>query len=174
MADIERIVGTETGKSAFEKTDRNVVKLDGDIDDLAGTGRTTETVKGNKDDLVAHKAEKATQANLGHVKLPPDSQILNLINGWTNSSYPLSVYKDDFGRVHLSGSCSDGVSTNGTALAILPSEFRPLKNIYAVCIKANNQSRFNIIINRSSSEIRIYGIDSTGVIELNISYEGER
>ncbi len=39
------------------------------INDLAGTGRTTETVKGVADDLEAHKAEKATDTKLGHVKL---------------------------------------------------------------------------------------------------------
>ena len=31
---IERILGTETGKSAFEKTDRNMVKLDADLEGL--------------------------------------------------------------------------------------------------------------------------------------------
>ena len=38
------------------------------INDLAGDGRTTETVKGVSDALNTHLAEKATQTTLGHVK----------------------------------------------------------------------------------------------------------
>jgi len=38
-----------------------------ELDDLAGVGRTTETVKGNADAVATHLAEKATQAQLGHI-----------------------------------------------------------------------------------------------------------
>ncbi len=49
------------------------------INDLAGEGRTTETVKGNADALDAHLAEKATQENLGHVKV--DGETITASNG---------------------------------------------------------------------------------------------
>ena len=42
--------------------------LQGNIDNLAGTGRTTETVKDNADAISAHEDEIATDVILGHVK----------------------------------------------------------------------------------------------------------
>lgn len=39
------------------------------LSDLAGTGRTTETVKGNADAIATHLAETATSQDLGHVKV---------------------------------------------------------------------------------------------------------
>ncbi len=39
------------------------------VNNLAGAGRTTETVKGNADDLAAHEILEATQNELGHIKL---------------------------------------------------------------------------------------------------------
>jgi hypothetical protein len=49
--------------------------LQEDVTDLAGTGRTIETVKGNADDLAAHLAEKASQSTLGHIKIGPAGSI---------------------------------------------------------------------------------------------------
>lgn len=61
------------------------------INILAGDGRTTETVKGNADnikslqqDLSSHSAEKATLADLGHVM--PDN-----ITTFTNSNGVIST-----------------------------------------------------------------------------------
>lgn len=44
----------------YEALADNIRDLAGGIDDLAGEGRTTETVKGNADALAAHKAETVT------------------------------------------------------------------------------------------------------------------
>lgn len=46
----------------FDET--HVAEMDG----LAGEGRTTETIKGNADDLVAHKADKAKYAEFRKVQ----------------------------------------------------------------------------------------------------------
>jgi hypothetical protein len=50
---------------------------DQEVADLAGEGRTTETVKGNADALDAHLADYATQTKLGHVKIGKDLQVNN-------------------------------------------------------------------------------------------------
>lgn len=46
-----------------------------EIDDLAGDGRTTETVKDLADDLTSHLAEKATDEKLGHIKAGQNVEI---------------------------------------------------------------------------------------------------
>ena len=43
--------------------------VEGALQEIAGVGRTTETVKGNADNLTAHLAESATLATAGHVQL---------------------------------------------------------------------------------------------------------
>jgi hypothetical protein len=45
----------------YETLINNIGDLASELSDLAGVGRTTETVKGNADDLAAHKAETVTK-----------------------------------------------------------------------------------------------------------------
>ncbi len=75
--------GHETPAGAQAKADAAEAAAkayaDQEVADLAGEGRTTETVKGNADALDAHKAEIATQESLGHVKV--DGETITASNG---------------------------------------------------------------------------------------------
>ncbi len=66
-------IGAETPSGAQAKADAAEVNAknyaDQKFNDLAGTGRTTETVKENADNLAAHLAEKATDQATGHVQV---------------------------------------------------------------------------------------------------------
>lgn len=76
-------------------------------------------------DLVAHKAEKATQANLGHIKLQESWKTLPLQNGWVGS---ILYAKNDLGIVVLRQSAAgflSGVITGLTLVATLPEGYRP-------------------------------------------------
>lgn len=76
----------------------------------------------------AHMAETATQAALGHVKLPENWIAPTLLSSWVNygGSYETAGYcRDSFGIVRLRGMIKGGTNTAGTVLFILPSGYRP-------------------------------------------------
>lgn len=110
----------------------NMDLLDSAFSDLAGSGRTTETVKGNADALTAHLAEKASGTTLGHVKLPEIALSATLQNGWAGS---IQYSKDDFGYATIIFSAYGGIVTPSTVIATLPLGYRP-----PVMVKVNISS----------------------------------
>lgn len=79
-------------------------------------------------DLNVHKAENATQSELGHVKLPESWKIpATMLNGWqrgTSGREP-KYFKDDFENVYLCGMVTSGTTTSGTNIFTLPAGYRP-------------------------------------------------
>ena len=103
-------------------------------DDLALRNR-------NWDKLDSHLAESATQANLGHVKLPENWISATLQNGWTGT---LKYRKDAFGKIEVTGVLMTvGTTTPSTEIASLPSGYRP-PQILGVPVNKGNVPPYNV------------------------------
>ena len=94
------------------------------INDLAGDGRTTETVKGVSDALETHLAEKATQTTLGHVKIGSG---INMDSNGVISVPPIkniTVYDEiSFYVDSVNGNDDNSGSTANTALKTIQKAF---------------------------------------------------
>ena len=54
----------------------NMTEIEAQIADLAGVGRTTETVKQNADDIAAHEASNASTTQRGHIQLATSAEVI--------------------------------------------------------------------------------------------------
>jgi hypothetical protein len=80
-------------------------------------------------DQAAHEAEKATQNELGHIKLQEPWITATLQNGWTGT---LQYAKNELGQVCLKGQITPGAVTTGSVISSLPSGYRPTQDVSMV------------------------------------------
>lgn len=97
-----------------------------------GLGNVDDVKQASKTEFEAHKAEKATQAELGHVRLPETPIAPTLLNGWVDYDRTRQVgyFKDGFGVVRIRGSIKEGTNANTTPLFVLPLGYRPQKTAH--------------------------------------------
>lgn len=101
-----------------------MANLDSDIKDLAGIGRTTQTVKGNYDDLVAHKGEKVSDSNGVHgLKVESGTWTPNIggstIRGIANYSTRHGFYYRIGNLVYIEANMSISSLTGGSGVLIV-------------------------------------------------------
>lgn len=108
-------------KLAFDvATQAELDTVSGNITSLAGVGRTTETVKGNADNLITHQTEKATDSTLGHIK--KGSRINVDGNGVTSvdvTDIPLKTTADITLYIRTDGNDGNDGSANDADHALL-------------------------------------------------------
>lgn len=105
-------IGIEDSANRFTATN-----VEAALAELAGSGRTTETVKANADSIAAHTATTSYIAP-------------TLLNSWVNYGGTLATagyLKDAHGFVHITGVIKSGTTTAGTVLFTLPVGYRPAK-----------------------------------------------
>jgi len=119
-------------------------------------------IVGVDSDLETHMAEKATQDELGHVKMPNNWLGFSdtLVNGWSYLD-ALYVQKDDFGILRVRGTVQDGVKTPGTIICTLPDGYRP--STRQIIITQTNDGT------SGSSELLILDCRTDGTIRIHAS-----
>ena len=109
-------------------------------------------------DLDSHKAEIATQEELGHVKLPENWIEATLQNDWTQpgtSTSRLSYYKDEFGTVTIAGQCTVGVDASGTVVTSLPSGYRPRASLPILIHNVSSGNTIGVLQITSNGELLV-------------------
>lgn len=81
---------------------------------------------------------------------------LDLQNSWVNYQVGMEgvYYKDQFGRVFLSGRLKNGVSADGTLVATLPTGYKPVKDNF---FKARNCD----VLVSADGTVKIYNVTSS-------------
>jgi hypothetical protein len=97
-------------------------KVEQGLAEIAGSGRTTETVKLNAAAIIA-------------LSVQPAKIDASLINSWTGTAW---YFKDTIGFVHLYINVTSG--TAGFTIATLPSGYRPSANIAMVGINTSTKA----------------------------------
>lgn len=141
---IERILGTDKGKDAFYKTDRNFVELEGQINSLD-----------------ANKANKLQENYIN----------CTFENAWatTGATSGLKYFKSTTGIVYLTGQAKDGAFASGTIVTTLPVGYRPTTTITIPALKVNDSSYIRLDVGADGT-VKVFGLSSTGIININTSF----
>ena len=129
------------------------------LNDLAGVGRTTETVKANADNI-------ATKAN----KVQEPWITPTLVNGWIPFNEYLSTaqyHKDSLGYVRLRGIIKSG--TSGVVFT-LPVGYRPLYTLYSPTV---SNGFFAYLRIANSGTINFTSYSNLWVSLENVSFKAE-
>lgn len=108
----------------------------------------------------------------GNLEFIGTNRILNeafascvLQNFWTNIGGNFATaqyYKDKEGRVHLKGTITGGLTSNGTLLFTLPVGYRPLGGEFQIFNVRNGfGSTAGLLVNGSTGEVTIYSSGAT-------------
>jgi hypothetical protein len=107
---------------------------------------TPDSVGGN---AVDNDGSVVTQNFItANYSVPARDQLQNpsLLNGWSvyESSRPPQYYKDQIGRIHLSGLLKAGNVSTGTVIFVLPEQLRPLQLLTLMVTVSGGSAQFNI------------------------------
>lgn len=115
---LKKIIGTITGKVAFERTGENFDTLENSFNAL----ETTVETKASNADLAAHKAENVQQLNLKANKQQENWITGTLKNGWQGT---IQYRKNEIGQLELRGAPFGGTGAQNTVIFTLPINYRP-------------------------------------------------
>lgn len=120
-------------------------------------------------DVNAHKAEKATQATLGHIRLQENFIDIPLQNGWTIFGDGVRYAKNDLGVVTLCFLASVGTNASYTIIASLAEGYRPIQSLVVGVRNFITGARAGFVI-VTNSDIQVAdGVDGD-IIEFQVSY----
>lgn len=156
---------------AINEVKSDVGGVSGDLSDLAGDGRTTETVKGVADDLAtlsgtvtSHMAEYATDLALGHVKV--DGTTITSTEGVISASIPNiaipALYERD---VAISGS-KVTVSTPNSLWVNINGLMRKTSSSTALSLSSasswdSTATDYTISANRAGKNFYVYACEQS-------------
>lgn len=127
---LERILGTITGKEALYRSDRNFQAIQTDVNDKLPTSHNTDVaahddIRQQINSLDANKANKIMGSAIDAV----------LQNGWTGS---LKYRKNNLNQVEIFApypGLTVGTKTAATVIATLPIGYRPTDRVVVICNK---------------------------------------
>lgn len=160
MPTLQQIIGTITGKVAFERTQANFTTI-------------TATHDALETDLTTHKADIVSPHPIYAKKLQENWIDATLVNGWVNAGgidNNAGYFKDEFSIVYLKGNIKTGTTTRATTLFTLPTGYIPSKNIiYPVRSYNGTSEMLGVILVNTLGQVQIlagfnYSLSLDGVL----------